>query len=285
MGRLLVAQAQPTAGYSSVSDLVRIDLTTDTADDLGPEGSFALSPSGGRLVLDDWMNSNATVYEADGRRTSLTNVSELTFVGEDLYCLAYDNPAAYTMASLQKVSPDGALQTIAEPVSGFTVVTTTNGPFIVLSMRDDVTFSQSLLDVTTLAQTPLPDYFQSASPNGRWLLLSGSSDEDEVLDRSTGAVQAIDTSFSNGMWRPGHDEYWMAQNLGGSVDDSGAPALPIQIWQPGTGTTTVAVATEPTAGYYRGERRQPVTVHGRRPALVLLRGRQRRPWPDLRRVG
>ncbi len=253
MGRVLAAQAQSNAGYSSLSDLVRIDLTTDTADDLGPEGFFALSPSGGRLFLAGLSNSNATVYEADGRQTALTNVSSLTFVGEDLYDLEYDNPADYTMGSLQKVSPNGAPQTIADPVSGFSgfqVVTTPSRPFLVFSLVDGVIFSQSLLDLTTLAETPLPGYFQSASPDGRWLLLSGSSDEDEVFDRSTGAVQAIDASFSNGMWRPGHDEYWMAQNLGGSADYSGAPAAPIQIWQPGTGTVTVDVATEPT-GYYR----------------------------------
>ena len=250
MGRLLVAQVQPTAGYSYLSDLVRIDLTTDTADDLGPDGSFALSPSGGRLFLAGLSNSNATVYEADGRQTALTNVSGLTFVGEDLYGLAYDNPADFTMASLQKVSPDGALQTIAEPVSGFTVVTTTDGPFMVLSMQDDVTFSQSLLDLTTLARTPLPDDFQTASPDGRWLQLFGSSGETEVFDRSTGSVQVIDASFSSGVWRPGHDEYWTAQNLGGSPDGSGVPAAPIQIWQPGTGTSTVDVANEPT-DYYR----------------------------------
>jgi len=248
LGRLLLAQAPaPAADYSYASDLFRIDLTTETAMDLGPQSSFVLSPSGGRLVLVGASGNNATVYEADGRQTALTNIRALTFVGEDLCGLENDNPADFTMASLQEVSPDGAPQTIAEPVSGFTVVPTPNGPFVVISMQDDLNYSQSLFDLTTLAETPLPGDYQSVSPDGRWLLLRSESNEGEFFDRSTGAVQDIDTPYLNGFWRPGQNEYWTGPTIGYSAESSGGPASPIQIWQPGTGTTTVDVAAEPTA--------------------------------------
>ena len=249
-GRLLVAQSDPGSGYAS-TELFRIDLTTGTALDLGPEVRFALSPSGQRFVL-DVPDATTTVYEADGSQITLANASEATFVGENLYLLQADDPADVAMQTLEELTPDGALQTIAQGLTGFQALSGTTSGDLILSVADgDGTFSSSLLDPTTLAQTPLPGDYQSASPDGRCLLLSVFGDDSvswNIFDASTGAITPAPSPSGGWGWRPGHDAFWaMEQNP--SPQTYRPPMLPIQIWQPATGTTTIDVGDATLQAY------------------------------------
>ena len=220
-------------------ELFRIDAATSTALDLGREASFAVSPSGSRLVVVDGASANATIYEADGGETLLPDVDYATFVGEDLYGLALDGPSDESQ-TLQRVPPGGAPQTIASPVAGFQTVTTTDQPFAILSSIDAAgNFASTLLDPVTLAETSLPGSFQGASSDGRWLQLWTPSAETELYDRTSGALQPIEVPpYSWVAWRPQHDECWVA-----AISTGGAPD--VQIFQVGDGETTAEVAANP----------------------------------------
>jgi hypothetical protein len=237
-GRVLVAQA------TSTSDLFRIDLTTDTAEDLGPQIQFVLSPSGDRLVLVE-PNDNATVDEAHGQETVLMDADAPTFVGEDLYFLEFVDPGDFSSQTLQRLPPNGAPETIAQAVQGFQTVAVPGATLmIVTTVDDDGNDAWSLVDLTTLAPTPLPGGYDSVSPDGRWLLLTDTSGDAQVFDRSTGTVQPMGTTYPRGFWRPGHDEYWFAPQSYGS--SSWTPS--VQIWQAEDGLTTIDVTAETPSG-------------------------------------
>jgi hypothetical protein len=233
-GRVLATQV--TGGPF---ELFRLDPTTSTALDLGRETSFAVSPSGSRLLVVDGAGGSATVYEADGQQTVLPDVGYATFVGEDLYGLEANGPSDDSQA-LQRVPPDGAPQTIASPVAGLQAVTTTDQPFIVLSSTDAAgNFSSSLLDPATLTETPLPGTYQGTSSDGRWLQLWTPAAQTELYERTSGALQPIEVPpYSWVAWRPQHDECWVA-----AISPGGAPD--VQIFQAGGGETTADVAANP----------------------------------------
>ncbi|HSY42073.1 MAG TPA: hypothetical protein VLA79_21205, partial [Polyangia bacterium] len=246
-GRLLVPQAVPITAYTQKSDLFRVDLTNDMAVDLGPQSWFVLSPSGARLVLVDPTGNNATLYEADGRQTALPNVDGLTFVDEDLYFAEFVNPGAFSSQTLQRLPPDGPPETLAGPVQSFQTVTVPGATLmIVTAVGADGNYASSLLDLTTLAQTPLPGSYGSVSPDGRWLQLVGPSGDNQIFDRSTGTVQPMGTVFANGLWRPGHDEYWVTPQTSYPSSSNTRPS--VQIWRPEDGLTTIDLAASAPSG-------------------------------------
>ena len=249
-GRFLVAQALPntdTYPAAVVSDLFRIDLTTDTAQDLGPQMQFVTSASGARLALVE-PDENTTLYDADGQQTALPNDSNPTFVGEDLYVL-FDagNPSAFSSQTLQRLAPGGTPETIAESVQGFVTASVPGATLmIVMGVGADGNYTASLLDLTTLAQTSLHGSYQSVSPDGRWLHLFGLSGDDQMFDRSTGTAQSMGTIYTYGFWRPGHDEYWVPPQNSYTSSSNTVPS--VQIWRPDDGLTTIDITTETPSG-------------------------------------
>jgi hypothetical protein len=247
-GRLLVPQAVPDTAFAEGSDLFRVDLTTDTAVDLGSQSQFVLSPSGARLVLVDPTGNNATLYEADGRQTALSNSYGPTFVGEDLYfSFGAVNPGDFSSQTLQRLPPGGTPETVAESVQGFLTVAVPGATLvIVMGVDADGNYVSSLLDLTTLAPTSLQGTYGSVSPDGRWLQVVGPSGDDLVFDRSTGTVQPMGTIYANGFWRPGHDEYWVPPQSSYPSSSNIGPS--VQIWRSEDGLKTIDLTTETPSG-------------------------------------
>jgi hypothetical protein len=253
-GRLLVPQAVPDTAFTEGSDLFRVDLTTDTAVDLGPQSQFVLSPSGARLLLVDPTGgvdptgNSATLYEADGRQTALSNIYGPAFVGEDLYfSFGAVDPGDFSSLALQRLPPGGTPETVAESVQDFQTVAIPGATLmIVTGVGADGNYVSSLLDLTTLAQTSLQGSYGSVSPDGRWLQVVGASGDDLVFDRSTGTVQPMGTIYANGFWRPGHDEYWVPPQSSYPPSSNIGPS--VQIWRPEDGLKTIDLTTETPSG-------------------------------------
>lgn len=255
-GRVLATRPLPSPPSSPLGENFRVDPVTGEAVDLGPAGLVATSPSGARIFLLDPTTENGRIRELDDQETALAGVQNWAFIGEDLFVTeASVDSLGQASYALLRVRPGGQPETIAPgvywlaPLPLPSVVAAGRDSFLELArMNADGTMAISFFDPATLTETPVPGALQSVSPDGRWLEVqlpqTSTSPAFELLDRTTGATQALDGDQGMSAWRPGHDELW----ANAAMADPPTGQAAIQIWQAGGGTTITPVMAE-LAGY------------------------------------
>jgi len=226
-------------------DLFRVDVTTGDKQDVGPGDSFPiLSPSGQRVAIRG-MPGAYTLYESDDQTMIIAGI-QAQFVGETLFYVSPD-------CNLMRVVARGVPEQVAAGIGNFSVA---RGTLLFIqhtaaSTCADTGFlgpsdgAQAFLDSTTLQETPLPADVQfnpgNFSSDGHWMTAyrfdqKTFQSQQLIVDVTTGATETLDPSLGYGMWRPGHDELWLA------ADDLTKPGLSgasLSIKVPGQPAVTV----------------------------------------------
>lgn len=247
------------------SGLFRVDPVTGETLALGAGYPGSISASGQRVLIQIFTggSSEDVLCEADGSM-SVIDGSLATFVGDTVL---YQSATG----DLMRIPPGGAAQPIAAGVTSFNAV---NDNLLLLTRAipdptmpapsPDNPFSPlpaqvtaSLLDLTTLVETPLPvgplyQYGASFSPDDRWILTSQASQDGQdgqsptttygqppvLVDTVTGTIEPLPTTFAFiAGWRPGHDELWASAydpNQTGQLSDSS-----VSIKRPGQPVVTI----------------------------------------------
>lgn len=207
-GRLLISINDDSTG---AIDLARIDPLTGDRLDLGPVQTCLFSASGQRLLAIQGVSS--ALYRPDDAVVPLDARIGL-FVGEDLYYIT-------TQQDFMRLAADGSSGLLASSITNFgSVISTDTGPALVVTRQtaDQMSFQQSVLNLSTGQETPLPFLTNvgysgySLSSDGRWFV---------TFDRTTGASAFVDWRTGDQepialphadpgqvTWRPGHDEAW-----------------------------------------------------------------------------
>jgi len=266
LGRLFLTTLQdqfwaPSGGdsYSGMYGIRRYDPRTGT---VGPAMGTALrfSPSRARVFVGDW--TSGQLLDLQGSR-ALTSVNDPVFIGEDFYYVAVlrSQPLGPPSSStLIRIKPNAEPEVLLSASSGSLSVTAMQGT----QTTPQLLVQQSpapkplpgffMLDLDTLSATPLPSdlayaNLMSASPSGRWLLLSAlllpNTSEGPVtqtmtlVNWATGARMEL-SPFLNGLpelgprstpeWRPGRDELWIPTGDGA-----------LKVVEPGDNVTAVAL--------------------------------------------
>ena len=242
LGRLLVLQEQPTE-----IDVLRVDLTAGTQNPLESAFTFMATSVSNLLFLSP-ARTRACVYDvfdlAGGPWRIGDSCSHVAFVGEDLYYAysdVYLRPGYVCglVAGVCRLGPNGVSQLVftSSKVSAVWPVPSLDARELLISespTAGQTTFS--LLDTDTLISRALPAEttgasYASTSPSGNWLLFWTSNYTLVLYNRTTGAVESVDSAVpgaSYSEWRPAHDELWFHTLAGG-----------FSIWKPGWSVTTV----------------------------------------------
>jgi len=224
--------------------LFRVDVATGDKQPLGPGEFPLLSPSGQRVVTHA-MQGAYTLYEADDSTLAIAG-SQASFIGETLFYLSPD-------CNLMRIAAGEAPQQVASGIGDYYPA---RGTLLLVhqtsaSACDDLSFigtssgPQALLDTTTLQQTPLPSDLQflpgNLSSDGRWMTAYRFDQQTfraqlVIVDLTTGTTETVDPSAGTGVWRPGHDELWLAAYDESKAGLSGASLI---IEAPGHPSLTV----------------------------------------------
>jgi len=225
-------------------DLFRIDPATGDRLDVGPDQFAVLSPSGQR-VLTRGQSGSYILYEADDHTVTVDG-SQGQFVGETLFYTSRD-------CYLMRLVPGGAPEQVASSISNYFLLrgTLLYVQHLGLAMCGAMDFiapssgPQALLDTVTLQETPLPAGVQlgpgNISSDGRWMTASRFDQmtfrsQQVIIDLTTGSTEDLDPGLGYGVWRPGHDELWLA-----ATDDSqpGLAGASLNIKMPGQPPVTI----------------------------------------------
>lgn len=230
----------------------RVDPLTGEEMDVG--GWFAgISANRQRvLVTDHDLAGLYVLRELDDSTTSFA-AKVATFVGDDLYTLTAEG-------DLVRTPPGGAPTLISTGVSQFQQVTErllmlvraapdpsqpgSPAPDPGMLGLPPLNATSSILDATTLEDTPLPDgpQYQNGSRfslDARWVvapkpfgdLSIGQFPTDALLvDRLSGTLETVPAVFLFGGWRPGHVEIWASFY---DSTEQGAAAGTLMIKRPG----------------------------------------------------
>jgi hypothetical protein len=224
LGRLyLVTQvATPSdnnpGGTEVHRELFRVDPSSGASVSLGDVYELQMSDDRTRTaaVTSDQGQFTCTVSDVSGGQQTLVGVEHAQFAGNDLLFTSAEH-------RLMRLRPDGQTDILAEDVFGFEVMDTDRGPLVMIRQESDMSPPRwGLFDVgaqTAIALPPATAESQRLlqSPSGRYVVALHAYDNSTrpmtLFDRDTGNERTesipIREHFDSGLWRPGHDEFWI----------------------------------------------------------------------------